>query len=72
MRKAITIILSFVLFPKPLSSLYIYGGVLVFGSLCTIAYMKDQDRLKANALKDKGSDTQAETEHLLATKEVKI
>ena len=32
-RKAMTICLSFVLFPKPMSYLYAAGGVLVFGSL---------------------------------------
>ena len=32
-RKAMTIVLSFCLFPKPFSYLYIVGGMLVFGSL---------------------------------------
>lgn len=41
-RKAITIVLSFLLFPKPMSVLYIGGGVLVFGSLVGNAFMKDQ------------------------------
>lgn len=41
-RKAITIVLSFLLFPKPTSLLYFGGGVLVFGSLIGNAYMKDQ------------------------------
>ena len=40
-RKAITIVLSFLLFPKPMSSLYIYGGILVFGSLVGNAVMKE-------------------------------
>jgi solute carrier family 35 (adenosine 3'-phospho 5'-phosphosulfate transporter), member B3 len=41
-RKAITIVLSFLLFPKPLSIYYAFGGVLVFGSLCGNAYMKEK------------------------------
>ena len=41
-RKAITIVLSFVLFPKPVSVLYIWGGVLVFGSLIGNAFMKER------------------------------
>ena len=32
-RKAMTIIISFCLFPKPFSYLYVLGGILVFGSL---------------------------------------
>ena len=41
-RKAITIALSFVLFPKPLSIYYAFGGVLVFGSLIGNAFMKEK------------------------------
>lgn len=41
-RKAITIVLSFLLFPKPVSWLYVLGGVFVFGSLCANAYMKEK------------------------------
>lgn len=41
-RKAMTIVLSFLLFPKPMSPLYIVGGVLVFGSLIGNAYMKEK------------------------------
>lgn len=41
-RKAITIVLSFILFPKPMSIFYIYGGVLVFGSLIGNAFMKEK------------------------------
>jgi len=40
-RKAITIVLSFLLFPKPMSNLYIYGGLMVFGSLVGNAFMKE-------------------------------
>lgn len=49
-RKAITIVLSFVLFPKPMSVLYIGGGVLVFGSLIGNAYMKDRVNAAKRAL----------------------
>ncbi|KAJ1412809.1 UAA transporter [Ochromonadaceae sp. CCMP2298] len=41
-RKAMTIVLSFLLFPKPTSYLYAVGGFLVFGSLVGNAYMKDR------------------------------
>ena len=46
-RKAVTIALSFVLFPKPLSSLYLVGGIMVFGSLVTLAYFKEADKAKS-------------------------
>lgn len=41
-RKAITIVLSFILFPKPLSIYYVFGGVFVFGSLVGNAIMKER------------------------------
>ena len=41
-RKAMTIVLSFVFFPKPLSIYYAIGGVLVFGSLVGNAFMKEK------------------------------
>ena len=50
-RKALTIILSFVLFPKPGSWLYILGGILVFGSLTANAYLKEKESAKRMALK---------------------
>jgi len=40
-RKAVTIVLSFILFPKPLSMLYFWGGMLVFGSLIGNAFCKE-------------------------------
>ena len=49
-RKAITIVLSFVLFPKPMSMLYLGGGILVFGSLIGNAYMKDRISASKRAL----------------------
>ncbi len=39
-RKSMTIVLSFLFFPKPFSSLYIWGGLLVFGGLTISAYVK--------------------------------
>ncbi len=39
-RKAMTITLSFLLFPKPFSINYIVGGALVLGGLTVSAYMK--------------------------------
>lgn len=41
-RKAMTIVLSFMLFPKPMSPLYFAGGLLVFGSLIGNAIMKER------------------------------
>eukprot|EP01040_Poterioochromonas_malhamensis_P013805 gene13805-15225_t len=41
-RKAVTIVLSFILFPKPMSILYIFGGIFVFGSLILNAFMKEK------------------------------
>lgn len=41
-RKAVTIVLSFLLFPKPMSILYVFGGALVFGSLILNALLKEK------------------------------
>ena len=46
-RKALTIVASFLLFPKPGSWMYVVGGVLVFGSLIGNAYMKEMDKDKS-------------------------
>lgn len=59
-RKALTICMSFLLFPKPVSYLYVVGGILVFGSLCGNAYMKEFspkeiDNGKSNGYKGSGS-----------------
>jgi adenosine 3'-phospho 5'-phosphosulfate transporter B3 len=40
-RKALTILMSFLLFPKPWSPLYLVGCVLVFGGLVGHAYVKE-------------------------------
>eukprot|EP00281_Chroomonas_sp_CCMP1168_P000632 CAMPEP_0206269504 /NCGR_PEP_ID=MMETSP0047_2-20121206/32324_1 /ASSEMBLY_ACC=CAM_ASM_000192 /TAXON_ID=195065 /ORGANISM="Chroomonas mesostigmatica_cf, Strain CCMP1168" /LENGTH=397 /DNA_ID=CAMNT_0053697991 /DNA_START=86 /DNA_END=1279 /DNA_ORIENTATION=+ len=49
MRKAGTISLSFMMFPKPFSMLYVYGSVLVLGGLTMYAYVKDKKRKAAKA-----------------------
>ena len=41
-RKAMTICLSFILFPKPGSVYYVLGGIFVFGSLVGNAIMKER------------------------------
>ena len=43
-RKALTIVASFIFFPKPGSWMYVAGGLLVFGSLIGNAYMKEMDK----------------------------
>lgn len=40
-RKALTILMSFLLFPKPWSPLYLVGSLLVFGGLIGHAYVKE-------------------------------
>ena len=45
-RKALTIVLSFVLFPKPNSYLYVLGGILVFGSLTANGFMQEKKEPK--------------------------
>jgi hypothetical protein len=44
MRKAGTIALSFLVFPKPFSWYYVWGTFLVFGGLTITAYAKDRKR----------------------------
>lgn len=43
-RKSMTIVLSFLFFPKPFTSMYIYGGGLVFGGLTVSAYIKSKSK----------------------------
>ena len=45
-RQAGTIALSFLVFPKPFSPLYVYGTLLVLGGLTAYAYVKDARRAK--------------------------
>lgn len=40
-RKALTIVLSFILFPKPFSILYFFGVILVFGSVVLNVVLKE-------------------------------
>lgn len=46
-RKVLTILLSFILFPKPFSFMYVIGIVLVFGSLIMHTILKE-NRKKEN------------------------
>jgi solute carrier family 35 (adenosine 3'-phospho 5'-phosphosulfate transporter), member B3 len=41
-RKALTIVLSFILFPKPFSIFYVFGVILVFGSVVANVMLKEQ------------------------------
>lgn len=54
-RKSMTIILSFLLFPKPFSSYYVVGGALVMGGLTISAYMKNKSHNSSSS--SKGSTT---------------
>lgn len=62
-RKALTIVMSFLLFPKPTSYLYVIGGVLVFGSIIGIAFFKE--RAKRMLHKDHKSDAALESGMLI-------
>jgi len=42
-RKTMTICLSFLLFPKPFSPLYVWGGLLVLAGLTVSAYIKGKE-----------------------------
>jgi len=53
-RKAITIVLSFILFPKPVSILYALGGIMVFGSLIGNAFMKERVMSNSGSNKREG------------------
>ena len=50
-RKALTIVLSFIAFPKLYHPFYVLGGVLVFGGLTANAFMKEA-QLKAASQRD--------------------
>ena len=56
-RKAVTIFLSFLLFPKPMNNLYILGGVLVFGSLVANAIMKEKSNRSEKSEKGGNNNT---------------
>jgi len=51
-RKAVTIFLSFLLFPKPMNNLYILGGFLVFGGLIADAYMREKSTRSSDKAED--------------------
>lgn len=53
-RKAITIVLSFLLFPKPMSIYYSIGGFLVFGSLVGNAFLKERAGSSSGGKRDGG------------------
>lgn len=53
-RKAMTICVSFLLFPKPGSYLYVLGGILVFGSLVGNAFMKERMSIASGKSKKEG------------------
>lgn len=64
-RKAMTIVLSFLLFPKPFSWLYVYGGILVFGSLVANEVSKERSKAEKrkqslNHISDEEMESQAE------------
>jgi hypothetical protein len=54
-RKAMTIILSFILFPKPGSVYYLLGGALVFGGLTLSAYSKEMGWGREGRQQSKGT-----------------
>ena len=60
-RKAMTIVVSFLLFPKPGSWLYVAGGVLVFGSLCGNAYFKEKQKSKELSGSNEKGDAQSQS-----------
>jgi hypothetical protein len=64
-RKAITICLSFLIFPKPLSIYYLLGVVFVFGSLSGYAISKQRD--KDSSIKKTASGDDDEESHELLT-----
>ena len=45
-RKAVTIVLSFILFPKPFSVYYVFGVILVFGSVILNVVFKEQKKIQ--------------------------
>jgi len=46
-RKVLSVVLSFFLFPKPFSWLYVAGGLLVFGSLMASEVTKEMQKKEA-------------------------
>lgn len=66
-RKALTLVLSFIVFPKKFSWLYVLGAGLVLGGLTisSLAKMEDRKRKTARGLKAKQSDMEEANGHTL-------
>ena len=47
-RKALSIVLSFILFPKPFSIYYVFGVILVFGSIILNTLLKEKKNQQKN------------------------
>jgi adenosine 3'-phospho 5'-phosphosulfate transporter B3 len=56
-RKALTIYLSFLLFPKPHSILYVLGAILVFGGLFAQEYTRELRKQKNHVAAKIGVDS---------------
>jgi hypothetical protein len=66
-RKALTIVLSFLLFPKPGSIFYLLGGTLVFGGLTLNAVSKERGWWRARGDREKQRPSPASTASLEST-----
>ena len=65
-RKALSIVLSFLFFPKPFSWLYVFGGVFVFGSLIATELTKEYEK-KAYRKQSVDGVTATESSHELVS-----
>lgn len=61
-RKAMTLILSFILFPKEFSWYYVLGAILVLGGLLVVSLAK-QYKKKMEAMKNGGSESELKPLH---------
>ena len=61
-RKAMTLILSFILFPKEFSWYYVLGATLVLGGLLVVSLAK-QYKKKMEAMKNAGSESELKPLH---------
>jgi adenosine 3'-phospho 5'-phosphosulfate transporter B3 len=61
-RKAMTLILSFILFPKQFSWYYVLGAILVLGGLLVVSLAK-QYKKKMEAMKNAGSESELKPLH---------
>jgi solute carrier family 35 (adenosine 3'-phospho 5'-phosphosulfate transporter), member B3 len=75
MRKAMTLVLSFLIFPKKFSWFYVFGAILVLGGLTVSSLAKMEER-KANErrkqLKSKQSDMEGAVGHLNTQEDAKL